>query len=174
MDERRLFLIGDIPGFTPQVSRLVSMMNYARWTTLSAVEGLDIQHLDYLHDPESNSIGALLLHIASVEVAYQASTFFSRGLNEDERREWSVALDLGEKARREIKGHNLDYYIERLGQVRAKTETELARRGDEWLEEQTPFWSGLTANNYFKWFHVIEDELNHRGQIRWLRKRALS
>ena len=22
------------------------------------------------------------------------------------------------------------------------------------------------ANNYFKWFHVFEDELNHRGQIR--------
>ena len=174
MDERRLFLIGDIRGFTPQISRLVSMMNYARWTTLSAVEGLDTRHLDYLHDSESNSIGALLLHIASVEVAYQASTFFSRGLNEEEMHEWSVALDLGEKARREIKGHNLDYYLERLEQVRAKTLAELARRGDEWLEEKTPFWDGRAANNYFKWFHVIEDELNHRGQIRWLRKRALS
>ncbi len=49
---------------------------------------------------------------------------------------------------------------------------EFSRRGDEWLDEQTPFWGGRPANNYFKWFHVFEDELNHRGQIRWLRKRT--
>ena len=49
---------------------------------------------------------------------------------------------------------------------------ELARRDDAWLEEQSPFREGQPANNHFKWFHVFEDELNHRGQIRWLRKRA--
>ena len=37
--------------------------------------------------------------------------------------------------------------------------------------EETPFWGGQPANNYFKWFHVFEDEINHRGQIRWLCKR---
>jgi hypothetical protein len=29
------------------------------------------------------------------------------------------------------------------------------------------------ADNYFKWFHVMGHEINHRGQIRWLRGRAL-
>ena len=173
MDERDIFLVGDIPGFSPQISRLVSMMNYARYTTLSEVEGLGIEQLDYLHDPQSNSIGALLLHIAAVEAAYQAATFSARDLNEEERREWGTALGLGERARREIRGYGLDYYLARLGQVREKTLTELSACGDEWLDEQTPFWGGRAANNYFKWFHVIEDELNHRGQIRWLRKRAL-
>ena len=47
MDDRDLFLIGVIPGFTPQIGRLVSMMNYARYTTLSAVEGLEVDELDY-------------------------------------------------------------------------------------------------------------------------------
>jgi len=28
------------------------------------------------------------------------------------------------------------------------------------------------VNNYFKWFHVIGHEINHRGQISWLRIRA--
>jgi uncharacterized damage-inducible protein DinB len=28
------------------------------------------------------------------------------------------------------------------------------------------------VNNYFKWFHVVGHEINHRGQIRWLRSRA--
>jgi uncharacterized damage-inducible protein DinB len=172
MNDRDLFLIGDIPGFTPQIGRLVSMMNYARYTTLSAVEGLEVDELDYLHDPQSNSIGALLSHIAASEAGYQAATFYARDLNEEERLEWGAALDLGERARREIRGHELDYYLRRLEQVRAKTLEELGRREDQWLEEHTSFGSGQRVNNYFKWFHVFGHELNHRGQIRWLRRHA--
>jgi hypothetical protein len=26
-------------------------------------------------------------------------------------------------------------------------------------------------NAHFAWFHAAEDEISHRGQIRWLRKR---
>jgi uncharacterized damage-inducible protein DinB len=174
VDESRLFLIGDVPGFTPQIGRLVSMMNYARHTTLSAVEGLKPPHLDYLHDRQSNSIGALLSHVAAVEVAYQASTFHSRDLSAGEMGEWAAALELGERARRDIRGHDLDYYLGRLRRVREVTLAGLRQRGDEWLDERTPFWGGLEANNHFKWFHVFEDELSHRGQIRWLRKRALA
>ena len=172
MSERDLFLITEIPGFTPQIGRLVSMMNYVRSTTLSAVAGLGVSELDYLHDPQSNSIGALLSHIAAAEVGYQAATFYARDLNEEERHEWGAALDLGERARREIREHELDYYLSRLEQVRAKTLAELGRREDQWLEEQTSFSSGQRVNNYFKWFHVFGHEVNHRGQIRWLRSRA--
>src|SRR5215470_16461106 len=106
--EQHLFLIAEIPGFTPQIGRLVSMMNYVRSTTLSAVAGLGVDELDYLHDSQSNSIGTLLSHIAAAEVGYQAATFFARGLGEDEKQEWGAALELGERARREIKGHQLD------------------------------------------------------------------
>jgi uncharacterized damage-inducible protein DinB len=172
MNDRDLFLIGDIPGFTPQIGRLVSMMNYARYTTLSAVAGLGVDELDYLYDPQSNSIGALLTHIVAAEVGYQAATFYARDLNEEERHEWGAALDLGERARREIRGHELDYYLSRLGQVRAKTLAELGRRDDQWLEEETSFGSGQRVNNYFKWFHILGHELNHRGQIRLLRRYA--
>src|SRR4051794_16153732 len=109
MDKSSLYLIGDISGYTPQIARLVSMMNYVRHATISAVEGLTIGELDYLNEQESNSIGALLLHIAAAEVGYQAATFYKRQMNEDEKHEWDTALALGEKARQEIKGHCLDY-----------------------------------------------------------------
>jgi len=94
MDKKNLYLIGDISGFTPQIARLVSMMNYIRHTTLSAVEGLTVIELDYLNDPESNSIGSLLLHIAAAEVGYQAATFDKRELNDEEKHEWGTALAL--------------------------------------------------------------------------------
>jgi hypothetical protein len=109
-----LFLIGDIDGFAPQIGRLVSMMNSVRSTTLSAVSGLGMDELDYLHDAQSSSIGALLSHIAATEVGYQAASFYARELNADERQEWGAALELGERARREIRGHEPSYYLGRL------------------------------------------------------------
>jgi len=165
MSEGELFLVAEIPGFTPQIGRPVSMMNYARSTTLSAVAGLGVDELDYLHDPQSNSIGTLLSHIAAAEVGYQAATFYGRGLDEEERREWGAALDLGERARREIKGHELDYYVRRLEQVRGKTLAELARRTDEWLKDWTSSGSGQRVNNHFKWFHVLVMKLTIEGRF---------
>lgn len=171
MDKRNIYLIGDISGFTPQVGRLVSMMNYVRHTTLLAVKDLTISELDYLNNLTGNSIGSLLLHIAGAEVGYQAATFYNRQLNEGEKHEWDAALALGEKARQEIKGHELDYYLNKLEQVRAKTLIELANRDDQWLDEQTSFGDNR-INNYFKWFHVFTHEVNHRGQVNILRRQA--
>ena len=137
MSERNLWLITEIPGFTPQIGRLVSMMNYVRSTTLSDVAGLGVEELDYLHDSRSNSIGTLLSHITAAEVGYQVAAFLGRGLDEEERQEWGAALDLGESARREIRGHELEYYVTRLERVRAKTLGELGLRTHQWLEERT-------------------------------------
>ena len=171
MSQASPFVVGGAPGFTPEVGRLVAMMTYARRTTLQAVEGLTVAELDHLHDDGSNSIGALLAHIAAVEAAYQVITFEGRDFNGQERARWGATLELGARARREVRGQPLDHYVELLAEVRAATLREFARRDDRWLDEETPFWGGFAANNYFKWFHVFEDEINHRGQIRWLRKR---
>jgi len=172
MNQDNLYLIGGVDGFTPQVGRLVSMMNSVRFTTLAAVAGLGVNELDYLHDAQSNSIGALLAHIAAAEVGYQAATFHARDLNEDELRAWGAAISLGERSRREIRGNDLAYYAQSLERVRAITLAELSRRDDQWLEAETTSGNGKRVNNYFKWFHVFGHELNHRGQIRWLRARA--
>ncbi|HSP33060.1 MAG TPA: DinB family protein [Thermoanaerobaculia bacterium] len=162
------FIIGDLEGFTPQIARLVSMMAYTRQTTVDAVQGLSVDDLDWLHDNSSNSIGALLAHIAAVEVAYQVDTV---GVDERALRGREAALDLGDRARKEIRGRSLIDCVEDLESVRATTLRELGKRDDRWLYEESPFWEGKPANNYFKWFHVFEDELNHRGQIRFLVKR---
>jgi uncharacterized damage-inducible protein DinB len=171
MQSHSPFVVGEQPGFAPQVGRLVVMLTYARRTTLQAVQGLTASQLDHVHDAESNSIGALLAHVAAIEVAYQCSTFEQRRLSAEEDARWGAALALGERGRREIRGHGLDHYVAMLHEVRAHTLRELAARDDAWLEETTPFWGGRPANNHFKWFHVLEDEVNHRGQMRWLRRR---
>ncbi|MDF2644830.1 MAG: integrase [Paenibacillus sp.] len=170
-DTPNLLLITDIPGYTPQISRLMSMMNYARSTTLRSVEGLTTEQLDYTMDATSNSIGSLLLHFAAVEVAYQLETFEHRDLNEEEMKIWGAALELGDQGRDQIKGNNLDYYLNIMSEVRSKTYEVFKTKSDDWLYEEYPFWQHQPANHYFMWYHVFEDEINHRGQIRWMRKR---
>lgn len=164
------FIIGDIESVTPHISRLVGMMGYARRMTLDAVDGLTVAQLDHLQDPASNTIGSLLLHIAAVESWYQANTFDGREWTPAERARWGIAMDLGDRARQAIRGYPLAYYMGELETVRARTLQELRHRDDTWLAITGPFFD-REVNNYFKWFHVFEDEINHRGQIRWLRKR---
>ena len=54
--------------------------------------------------------------------------------------------------------------------VQMLTLAALAELPDAWLDiAGRPFLPKLT--NYEKLFHVIEDEINHRGQVHWLRKR---
>lgn len=47
MNMDNIYLISDIPGYSPQISRLISMMNYARYTTIEEVKDLSIDHLDF-------------------------------------------------------------------------------------------------------------------------------
>ncbi len=165
------FIVGPIDGFSPQVGTLVSMMNFMRPTVVRAVEGLSQEELDHFFDSEANTIGALLLHLAATEVFYQVNTFEGREFNDREVKQWRVAQNLGAAAREEIKGHSLDYYLSILEEVHEKTLTEFRKRDDEWLAETEPFFSNQPTNNYCKWFHVVEHEAHHRGQIAWLAKR---
>lgn len=167
----KIFLITDIPGYTPHISRLICMMNYARFITLDIIKGLSTKDLDHLIDKDSNSIGALLMHMAAVEYYYQATTFEERDLSKEEYAKWKVGLDLGEIARSEIKGNNLEYYIKILTDTRNRTLELFKEKNDEWLHKEFGFWGGAPSNSYFAWFHVFEDEINHRGQISWIKKR---
>ena len=145
------------------------MLTYARSTTLGAVEGLTLAELDHLHDAQSNSIGALLAHIVVVECAYQVMTFEDRPLSSEENAQWSIALQLGAEGRRALRGRSLDDYLDEMEAVRERTLEGLAAHDDAWLERSVS--PAPRINVHWAWFHVAEDEINHRGQIRWLRGR---
>ena len=158
-----------VPGYTPMMSRLVGMLSFARQTTLAAVEGLDIPELDHLYDETSNSIGALLAHLAVAERGYQCLTFEERRPSAQEQASWEPALTLGAEARHRLRGKPLDEYLHDLDEVRRFTLAGLAARDDAWLERTLSAAPGMNA--HFAWFHVVQHEVNHRGQMRWLRAR---
>ncbi len=169
-----LMMIGPKEGYSPQVGTLVSMLDYNRSTIIGITKGLGIEQLDYLHDAKANTIGSLIMHLGATEVFYQANTFEGRDdFNDAEKKLWNDAMNLGDAGRKNIKGHELKYYMDRITEVREKTLRELKNRDDKWLMEIDKKWSNekRSINTYWKWFHVCEHESNHRGQIAWLKSR---
>jgi hypothetical protein len=163
------YLIGPVKGFTPQIGAMVGMLNNMTSRVERDVIELTREELDNLMDGKANTIGALLLHMAAAEAYYQVATFENREFNEEEKKKWQVALDLGDEARKTIKGHDVKYYLDIYKEVRKKTLEEFRKRNDEWLF-QTP--AGTDSyNNYFSWFHMAEHQSSHLGQIRIIKKR---
>jgi len=159
-----------LPGYSPTIGRLVGILLYARRTTLAAVDGMSTAELDHLHDDTSNTIGALLAHIAVVERAYQCLTFEDRTPSAVEEALWNTALKLGGDGRRILRNKPLEHYVHELAESRRLTLEGLAARDDTWLER--PLIAAPAMNAHFAWFHVAEDEISHRGQMRWLRART--
>ena len=172
-----LYLLGPMEGYSPHIGTLLSTMNMMRAWVVRQVKDLSIEELDFHVDEQSNSIGAMLLHLAATEKYYQLNTFDNMSWgswNEDIKAEWDIPMGLGEKGRETIKGNPLDYYLEKLESVRAVTKAEFAKRDDDWLFESEPFFGNQPTNNYAKWFHVCEHESNHNGQIKFIKKRLPS
>ena len=171
--EDGIHIIGPKEGFSPQVGTLVSMMNWMRMVVLRSVTAMTKEELDYLHDPTSNTIGGMLLHLAATEVFYQGNTFEGRNEYTDaEKAKWQTAMGLGDLGRKTIKGNDLAYYLDILKDTRERTLTEFKKRDDKWLMTVDPaFFGRQPTNNYCKWFHVCEHESNHNGQIKWVKSR---
>jgi uncharacterized damage-inducible protein DinB len=165
----RSLRIEPLAGYSPAIGRLVGMLLYARQTTLAAVEGMSIAELDHLQDGSSNSIGALLAHIAVVERGYQYLLFEDRAPTALEQAALEPALTLGAEGRRLLRGKPLEHYVHELDTVRALTLERLGSRDDAWLEQSLR--AAPAMNAHWALFHIAEDEINHRGQIRWLRAR---
>jgi hypothetical protein len=173
-EESDVNIIGPKKGYSPQIGTLASMMIWMRSTMLMSVKGMSQKDLDYLFDTNSNTIGSLLMHLAATDRIYQINTFEGNPLKElptSYKDKWGVAMELGEPARKAIKGHDLDYYINLLSETREQTLAEFRRRDDDWLLAVDKTWGWGPTNNYCKWFHVCEHESNHNGQIKFLKKR---
>jgi uncharacterized damage-inducible protein DinB len=173
-EESDINILGPKKGYSPQIGTLVSMMTWMRSAILRSVKGMSQKDLDYLFDANSNTIGSLLMHLAATDRIYQINTFDGDPLKElpnSYKEKWGAAMELGDGARKTIKGHDLDYYLNLLGETREQTLAEFRKRDDDWLLAVDKTWGWGPTNNYCKWFHVCEHESNHNGQIKFLKKR---
>lgn len=174
-EEDSIYLIGPQDGYSPHIGSLLSTMTMMRAWVISTVKDLSVKELDFQIDDQSNSVGAMLWHLAATEKYYQLNTF--EGMDwgtwsEEVKKEWDLPMNLGEEGRKLIKGYDIDFYLEKLERVRETTKKEFAARNDDWIFEEEPFFNNELTNNYCKWFHVCEHESNHRGQMKFILKRV--
>lgn len=108
--------------------------------------------------------------MAAIEFVHQVISFEQRDLTTEEYTKWGTALELGDKARDSIRYHSINEYLDELSTVRENTLTQLKSVKDSWLFEENSWGNGVRYNNYYLWFHVMEDEINHRGQIRTIKR----
>jgi hypothetical protein len=165
-------IIGPREGYSMQIGILVSQMDWVRASVISATKGLTQAELDFLVDAQSNTIGALLMHLAATDAIYQDLTFYNlTNFSPANKKKFGVAMELGDEGRKQIKGYDLNYYISIMTEVRDNTLKEFKNRDDKWFQEVDPDFFGGPTNNFCKWFHVCEHEANHRGQMTVIRKR---
>jgi uncharacterized damage-inducible protein DinB len=162
------YLIGPIEGYTPHVGTLITMLNNLSSRVTSAVKNLSQTQIDWKEDKRSNSIGALIIHLAATEAYYQVATFENRKFNKEELLKWTAASSLGAKGSKAFKGKSIDYYLNICDEVRQKTLNKFKNVDDKWLTKK---WNGDKMNNHFAWFHVMEHQANHLGQIYLIKKK---
>lgn len=168
-------VFGGREGYTPHISIMISMMDWMRGVVMNQVDGMSMKDLDYLHDENSNTVGAMLLHLAATEKYYQLNTLDNMewdSWSDKVKAEWDTPMELGERGRQIIKGHPLSYYQDKLNAVRDRTKEELKKKDDNWIFYTDEDWFWGPTNNYCKWFHVVEHESNHNGQIKYVGSRA--
>jgi uncharacterized damage-inducible protein DinB len=156
-------------GYSNDIGNMVAMLEDLRARVTRSVANLNREETDFLLDENANRVGALILHLAATEKYYQVYTFENRGYNEEEKKQWETALNLGKKARESIKGKPIRYYLDIWNEVRNETLALLKTKDDKWFKSRV---KAFGMNNHWAWYHVMEHQANHMGQIRLITKRS--
>ncbi len=160
-------------GFDFHIGILVSEMEYIRNDTYNLLQAraLTISDLDFNFDAYSNSMGTLLLHIACHEFKFQLNHFYNRDITEDEFKLFGNAMPFN-MHKRLVFGNDLAFYLKELNTIRENTLCYLKKLNDEWLFKEIVLSNGKSIGNYYYHLrHVIDDEINHQGQMKIILKR---
>lgn len=154
-------------GYTPQIGIMVDMMEELKERIVADVQDLSQSETDYLFDDQANSIGALVMHLAATEAYYQVETLEERKWTPEEKEFWGIAGSLGKESREKLKGKPIKYYLDLWQEVREKSLRGLKDKDDVWFASNID--EGI--NNHWAWFHVMEHQANHMGQIASIKNR---
>ena len=161
-------IIKPAKGYSTEIGNIVSMLKDLKRRVTNSVVNLNEEETDFLLDEDANRIGALILHLAATEKYYQVYTFENRGFNKEEKLKWETALNLGDSARELIVDKPINYYLDIWNEVRDESLRLLKSKDDKWFNSKV---KGSNMNNHWAWYHVMEHQANHMGQIRLIIKR---
>ncbi|MDF7815029.1 DinB family protein [Hymenobacter sp. YC55] len=150
---------------------LLGMLEDVRVTTWLTVQNLQVEELDWQYKAGWNTIGALLSHITALEHYFRIEFVEGRKLTEAENQQWEPALDMGKYIPQLIAGHPISTYQASLAASRQLLVQSLKNLTFEDFTKRIEGYDADSGCN-LAWvlFHMIEDEIYHRGQISMIRK----
>ncbi|MEO1012275.1 MAG: DUF664 domain-containing protein [Bacteroidota bacterium] len=159
--------ISPAEGYSPHIGLMVSMLEDLKGRITLQVKDLDQSQTDFLFDKDANNIGALVMHLVSTEAYYQIETLEGRRWTEQERDRLGIAGVLNEESKKRLKGKPIQYYLDLWDEVREKTLKGLKTKDDSWFSSYLE--EGI--NHHWVWYHVMEHQANHMGQIALVKNR---
>ncbi|HQW95476.1 MAG TPA: DinB family protein [Saprospiraceae bacterium] len=153
------------------IEYLLGILKDTRTTTIMTVRNFSANQLDWQYKEGWNTIGCLLLHISAIEHYFRIVYVEKRDLTEMENIELTPTLDMGGHIPSLIAGKEIDSYLNELTISRQKLLESFKQVNFETFSKifQSKDY-GSNSNLAWALFHMIEDEIYHRGQISMIKK----
>ena len=164
VDQRDTLIVEYSHNTDPTIASLLWMLEDARRMLLETVAGLDLATLDWEPEIGGNSIGALLYHIATVEMDWLYTEVLEQDPPADILRRFPMDMRAEDGHLARWRGEELPAHLERLAFIRQRLIATYA--------SMTPgnFRRPRTLPDYDvtpEWVlhHLLQDEAVHRGEI---------
>ncbi len=159
--------IKPVEGYSPNISIMIYMLEDLKDRITEQIKDLDQSQTDFEFDEKANSIGALVMHLVATEAYYQIETLEGRQWTEEEKKRLGVGGGLSETSKEQLKNKPINHYLGLWNEVREKTLLGLKTKDDTWFAADID--EGV--NNHWVWYHVMEHQANHMGQIALVKNR---
>lgn len=169
----RVTRLDPVPGFAPGIRHYVAQLAETRAGLLKPVADLTSAQLSWHPNPETESIGTQLLHVAAVEWSWIFEEIFRRSGEEYDGWEEAMPIRFGLP---QVRDRPLSYFTDRLDRVRGEALAALRGLTDDDLPRLVADASpppGVAAGSELysiDWvlFHLVEHEARHAGQVELL------
>jgi len=160
-------------GHSPDhsIDYLIGMLEDTRITTLQAVRNIPVEQLHWQYKEGWNTIGALLAHLTALEHYFRIEFIEGRKLTQEENDHWLPALDMGKYLPQLINYQPIEVYITRLDQSRQLLFEALKKiTFEDFITRIEDYDPETGCNLAWVLYHMMEDEIYHRGQMSMIRK----
>ena len=153
------------------IDYLLGIIEDARITTLSRVEGISKELLHWQYAEGWNTIGALLSHIICGRHFFRIYFIEGRELTKEEKEEYTPGMEMGKYIPDLITDDEIEVYLERLDESNKQLIKAVSKLSEkQFFEKREGYNTDTGCNLAWVLYHLAEDEVNHRGQISLLKK----
>ncbi len=169
--KKRVFSVDFPDDLDHAIAFFKGMLSDTRLTTILTVQKLTSRELDWQFREGWNTIGALLSHISALQHYFRIIYVEKRAMTEEENDHLIAALDMGIYLPSLISGKSITDYLNELNYSLVEfLESLSALTFEDFSEVLQNQDYGECCNLAWILFHMIEDEIYHRGQISMILK----